>query len=95
MSQPDITQTYIHQRFQLVLDGWNELDPSSRIRAINELKALRRDFPLLQVVISTMATLDANQGRSSQLVQREVTSGKAWATALDDLHVAAVSGMFG
>jgi hypothetical protein len=43
----------LHGRLLLLLDGWNELDPASRLRAINELEALRRDFPLLQIAIST------------------------------------------
>lgn len=37
----------------LLLDGWNELDGASRARAIHELTALRRDFPLLRVAVST------------------------------------------
>jgi hypothetical protein len=42
-----------HGRLVLLLDGWNELDPASRTRAIHELKALRRDYPLLGMVVST------------------------------------------
>ena len=42
-----------HGRLVLLLDGWNELDPTSRSGLIYELKALRRDYPLLGVVIST------------------------------------------
>jgi hypothetical protein len=37
----------------LVLDGWNELDPVSRRRAIAETSRLRRDLPLLELVITT------------------------------------------
>ena len=40
-------------RLILLLDGWNELDPHSRIRAILDLDALRRDFPLLGTLIAT------------------------------------------
>lgn len=40
-------------RLALLLDGWNELDPVSRSRAIHELNALRRDYPLLSIVVST------------------------------------------
>ena len=40
-------------RLALLLDGWNELDPTSRTRVIHELNALRRDYPLLSVAIST------------------------------------------
>jgi hypothetical protein len=43
----------LHGRLVLLLDGWNELDPASRIRAIKELDGLRRDFPLLEIAIST------------------------------------------
>lgn len=46
-------QLAYHGRLVLLLDGWNELDPDSRIRATRALDALRRDFPLLGVVIAT------------------------------------------
>jgi len=42
-----------HGRLVLLLDGWNELDLDSRKRAIHELNALRRDYPLLCMVVST------------------------------------------
>jgi hypothetical protein len=42
-------------RLLLLLDGWNELDEASRIAAQNDLKALKRDFPLLAVVVGTRA----------------------------------------
>jgi hypothetical protein len=37
----------------LVMDGWNELDPASRVRARGEIKKLQREFPDLAIVIST------------------------------------------
>jgi hypothetical protein len=40
-------------RLVLLLDGWNELDPSSQARAVRDLKALRRDYPVLNVVVGT------------------------------------------
>ena len=40
-------------RLALMLDGWNELDPGSRKRATDELRRLRREFPLLRIVVST------------------------------------------
>jgi hypothetical protein len=40
-------------RLRLLLDGWNELDPDSRLAAMRHLKALRRDYPLLGIVIGT------------------------------------------
>ena len=40
-------------RLILLLDGWNELDSDSRRRAIRDLNALWRDFPMLGVVIAT------------------------------------------
>jgi hypothetical protein len=43
----------LHARLVLLLDGWNELDPASKKRAIHEINALRRDYPLLAVVVST------------------------------------------
>ena len=42
-----------HGKLVLLFDGWNELDASSRIRARNELNALRRDFPDIRIVISS------------------------------------------
>ncbi|QAU44189.1 hypothetical protein XH91_01670 [Bradyrhizobium guangzhouense] len=46
-------QLAYHGRFVLLLDGWNELDPTARVAATRLLKALRRDFPLLGIVIGT------------------------------------------
>jgi hypothetical protein len=40
-------------RLVLVMDGWNELDPASRLRARVEIKKLQREFPGLAIVIST------------------------------------------
>ena len=42
-----------HGRLILILDGWNELDPASRRRAIDEIKTLQRDFPGIRLVISS------------------------------------------
>ena len=42
-----------HGRLTLLLDGWNEVPSSTRRRLIVELEGLRRDFPLLTVVMST------------------------------------------
>ena len=46
-------QLAYHGRLVLLLDGWNELDPSSQARALRDLRALRRDYPVLSVVIGT------------------------------------------
>src|SRR5579883_1107428 len=46
-------QLAYHGRFALLLDGWNELDPAARVAATRLLKALRRDYPLLGVVVGT------------------------------------------
>ncbi|KQK29564.1 hypothetical protein ARD30_16420 [Bosea thiooxidans] len=46
-------QVAFHGRLVLLLDGWNELDPTARIAASRLVKALRRDFPLLSIVTST------------------------------------------
>jgi len=43
----------VNARLVLLLDGWNELDPESKKRAIHEMSALRRDYPLLAILIST------------------------------------------
>ncbi len=52
-SEKDFLLLALNGRLALLLDGWNELDADSRKRAISELKRLRRDFPLLQIAIST------------------------------------------
>jgi hypothetical protein len=46
-------QLAYHGRLVLVLDGWNELDPNSRTRAIRDLQALRRDYPQIAIVVGT------------------------------------------
>jgi hypothetical protein len=40
-------------RIALILDGWNELDPTSRTRAVRDLEALRREYPQLTIFIGT------------------------------------------
>lgn len=40
-------------RLVLLVDGWNEADGPSQLRAMRQLNALHRDFPLLSVVIAT------------------------------------------
>jgi hypothetical protein len=40
-------------RLVLLLDGWNELDGDAQRRLRNELARLRREMPLLRIVIST------------------------------------------
>ena len=42
-----------HGRLALILDGWNELDPTARRRAIGEVGGLQRELPLLRLVVST------------------------------------------
>lgn len=46
-------QLAYHGRLRLLLDGWNELDPDSRISATRLLKTLRREYPILGIVIGT------------------------------------------
>jgi hypothetical protein len=48
-----LMQLAYHGRLVLLLDGWNELTPEARLRATNDLGALRRDYPQLGLVIST------------------------------------------
>ncbi|HEX04717.1 MAG TPA: hypothetical protein ENH10_06105, partial [Bacteroidetes bacterium] len=42
-----------HGRLVLILDGWNELDETSKRRVRNELKSLRRNYPDLRLVVSS------------------------------------------
>ncbi|UWM79478.1 hypothetical protein N1937_30210 (plasmid) [Rhizobium sp. WSM4643] len=42
-----------HGELVLFLDGWNEVPASSRRRLIKELDGLQRDFPLLNMVMSS------------------------------------------
>lgn len=44
-------------RLVLLLDGWNELAPEARLRAIRELDTLRREFPMLCMVAGTRTDL--------------------------------------
>jgi hypothetical protein len=55
-------QLAYHGRLTLLLDGWNELDPAARVRAARDLKALRRDYPLLSIVIGTRRDQPAMSG---------------------------------
>jgi hypothetical protein len=48
-----LMQLAYYGRLALLLDGWNELTPSARLRATNDIAALRRDFPQLSLVISS------------------------------------------
>ncbi|MGD0279411.1 MAG: NACHT domain-containing protein, partial [Smithella sp.] len=43
----------MHGRLTLILDGWNELDPNSRKRVITAVSKLRRDLPLLEIIITS------------------------------------------
>jgi len=46
-------QVAYHGRLVFLLDGWNELNPTLRIRAGRDIRALQRDFPTVGFVIST------------------------------------------
>ncbi|WP_019218433.1 NACHT domain-containing protein [Legionella tunisiensis] len=46
-------QVAYHGRLILILDGWNELNPKSRLRAQRDISALQREFPQLGIVVST------------------------------------------
>ena len=52
-SEEDFHSLAVHGRLAIILDGWNELSPFGRRTAVSELKRLRRDFPLLEIVVST------------------------------------------
>ncbi|TCP66148.1 hypothetical protein [Sphingomonas sp. PP-CE-1G-424] len=45
-------------RLVLLLDGWNELDPKQRLRLKLQLQQLRREYPLLVLVVATRAHTD-------------------------------------
>lgn len=51
--EQDFMLLALHGRLVLTLDGWNELDLASRKRAITDIERLRRDFPLLDLAVST------------------------------------------
>jgi hypothetical protein len=42
-----------HGELALLLDGWNEVPSAGRRRLIKELEGLQRDFPLLNIVMSS------------------------------------------
>ncbi|MBS0250993.1 MAG: hypothetical protein JSR78_08000, partial [Proteobacteria bacterium] len=42
-----------HGKLSLLLDGWNEVDAIGRRRLIMEIQTLKREFPLLALVVST------------------------------------------
>ena len=52
-SEPQFELLARHGKLVLSLDGWNELDETSKRRVRNELKALGRDFPDIRIVISS------------------------------------------
>jgi hypothetical protein len=42
-----------HGEIAFLLDGWNEVTPAARLALIKTLRALRREFPLLVICITT------------------------------------------
>jgi hypothetical protein len=48
-----LMQLAYYGRLILLLDGWNELTPEGRLRAIDDIGALRRDYPQLGFVITS------------------------------------------
>ncbi|WP_246675066.1 HNH endonuclease [Mesorhizobium sp. B2-5-3] len=42
-----------HGELAFLLDGWNEVTPAARLALIKTLRALRREFPLLVICITT------------------------------------------
>jgi hypothetical protein len=66
-----LMQLAYHGRLALLLDGWNEFTPEARLRAINDLGALRRDYPQLGFVISTR-----RQGLAGPVVTVEALSSE-------------------
>lgn len=55
-------QLAYYGRLVLILDGWNELESKSRIKAENEISALRRDFPQLGIVVSDRSQVPHTEG---------------------------------
>ena len=43
----------LHGKLMLILDGWNELDDTSKRRARNNIRLMRRDFPDMHLVVSS------------------------------------------
>ena len=43
----------LHGRLVLILDGWNELDKTSKRRVRTDIRLLRRDFPDIRLVVSS------------------------------------------
>ncbi|ODT32229.1 MAG: hypothetical protein ABS35_02530 [Kaistia sp. SCN 65-12] len=43
----------IHGEIAFLLDGWNEVTPAARLALIKTMRALRREFPLLVICITT------------------------------------------
>jgi hypothetical protein len=52
-SEAQLRMTAERGRLVLIIDGWNELDPASRRRARAEIDGLRRDYPALNIILST------------------------------------------
>jgi hypothetical protein len=47
-----LMQLGYYGRLVLLLDGWNELTPEARLRATRDVKVLRREYPLLGLIVS-------------------------------------------
>ncbi|WP_163023847.1 NACHT domain-containing protein [Pseudomonas viridiflava] len=68
-------------KLTLLLDGWNELSPASRLHAISSLEALGRDYPQLGIVISSRRKESVMTGPAVQVLpltaaqQNEIAAG--------------------
>lgn len=68
-------------KLTLLLDGWNELSPASRLHAISSLEALSRDYPQLGIVISSRRKESVMSGPAVQVLplttaqQTEIAAG--------------------
>ncbi len=60
-------QLAFYGRLVLVLDGWNELDPLAQKRVRKQLDMLKRDFPILRVVIGTRRQATSIPGTEVQI----------------------------
>lgn len=79
----------------LLLDGWNEVPPHARLRLIKELEQLEREFPLLNLVMSSRGSVDVPlQGRRVKVQplsddqQSAIASAMRGAAGLDVLDAA-------
>ncbi|RMT36988.1 hypothetical protein ALP49_200095 [Pseudomonas syringae pv. solidagae] len=84
-------------KLTLLLDGWNELSPASRLHAISALDALGRDYPQLGIVISSRRKESVMTGPAVQVLplttaqQNEIAAGALGDTGVELLARASLA----